>query len=641
MYITLKYCGLLEPAGVMLAAVNQNAAGYEGLQNYIIGGGKPTAVKAFHADARQPAGLPGTALPGAPTPIPTSSAHPGKQTNQRITYARLMTKFPNTDRGGYDTEDLREGDVVFVHRYDGMYSGYDTNKPTSVATVAQLNDLLRDASPTSGNGVGYTTMPAVDPVTGIGNNPSGQSEPVRPTRPATEGEDSELYKAELKRYEAALKTYEDDLSVYTRDHHKYRWRHCSILAEWTPDGICCGTEHEHRADPMVGPANSNPGELYNVAVGGPTLVRNAPNHKPYQGAEQHIDDGMRVLDKVFVGLVCYEKRGKDPEDLGTLDRVTHYVYQYKLFTARQLAWAEFQRSSGYKDGAVYARGDRQVSGGVNSAGPSVGEFHRMVSVWRLGSVLDAKMGMLPYKCANLNVVVEEWDIERVATEYNRFFGASLYLAPVSGSSPTTTELIRRAKSILEDVYETLSSANRDVQNWLNENSIDVAHAEAEVRAWVAVDRAYREESALRAEPESAFEESEVFAESEDADPDEVASEPPLAPPRYEPASGETALLFHFLASREWRDAILGFPYEYFTILGQTAALVDGPLADMDETNSTADDRQVITGADEVHTHYLGVRPVLDLWRQLESLAGVQNVPIDLKKLLDRESEEAE
>ena len=41
----------------MLAAVTQDASGYEGLRNYVAGGGRPTDVPAFDADARQPGDL--------------------------------------------------------------------------------------------------------------------------------------------------------------------------------------------------------------------------------------------------------------------------------------------------------------------------------------------------------------------------------------------------------------------------------------------------------------------------------------------------------------------------------------------------------------------------------------------------------
>lgn len=424
----------------MIAAVGSDSAYFEGLQNYIVGGGRPTGVPSFDVSARQPVGTPTAAIPTPNGKIPTSSARPGKMTNQRITYARLVTKIPTDGAPGaqINPHDVQEGDIVFVHRYDGMYAGHDVNKPTRVATIAQLNAALRDYSypppalPTNlaarprDADAGYIVMPALD-AAGNANDPKGvvdePDEPPRPPAPPPTPQQLAEYRAEKH--------------LFDNDYPKYRWRKCPFLAEWTPDGVCCGTEHTHMEDPMVGAAASNPGELFNIAIGGPTLVRNAANHKfNMHQAEHHIDDGLRLLDKVFVGLVCYEQRDEDGASL-TFGELTHYMYQYIPFTSRQLAWASWWRGLNPPgrmeifdaNGQSFnpprfhpeAVGDAVVVGGVNSVGPSVYDFARMVQVWRVGSVLDTRGGMLPYKCATVNVVVEEWSLERVAFEYNQLF----------------------------------------------------------------------------------------------------------------------------------------------------------------------------------------------------------------------------
>ena len=103
----------------MLAAVASEASSYEGLRNYIVGGGRPTDVRSFDSNGvRQPMGLPNGLVPGVQQPIPTSSARPGKMTNQRIVYSRVQTQFPR-DCGAIDLIPVNEGDVVFVHRHDG------------------------------------------------------------------------------------------------------------------------------------------------------------------------------------------------------------------------------------------------------------------------------------------------------------------------------------------------------------------------------------------------------------------------------------------------------------------------------------------------------------------------------------------
>ena len=585
----------------MIAAVTRDASGFEGLNNYRIGGGRPTAAQAFDANARQPAGRPGTALPGAPDPIPTSSAHPGKQTNQRIPYARLATKFPMHATGGLHPEYIQEGDVVFAHRFDGMYSGHDTNKATRMATIAQLNAMLMsydypkladDGTTVPNKDLGYILMPAEDTATNQPNAPRGRDPPPLP---APGDDDQNVHK---------------EYDSWQRDPARYRWQHCSVLAEWALDGICCGTEHEHRTDAMVGPDGSNPGELYNVAVGGPTLVRNDENHKHGTNAEQHIDDGVRVLDKVFVGLVCYENRDTELT-------LTHYHYQYMLFTARQIAWASFQRSG---------------SGAVNAAGPSVGDFHRMCCVWRLGSVLDAKAGTLPYKCATLNVVVEEWELERVAAEYNQFFGLSYYLAPIVQAT-TTTILVDAARALKDTyIYDVLLEAHTQVQLLLRQSQIDTERVRAEVRAWRAVDEDWLLEKDWPWQKE--FENWE----EEDLDHDARGPVRPARPARpstrptrvgptslqhiarntdnfyYEPASVGTGELFDALHKRpEWLlklMAELRNSPEQVAIMGRTAALRDSTWLD------DVPDRNLVRVTDEAHTHYLGVLPVLNFWSEL-------------------------
>ena len=491
----------------MFAAVQQDAAGYEGLRNYIIGGGRrPTGVTAFDASARQPAGVPGSAVPGAPGTIPTSSARPGKATNQRVTYARLTTKFsvPGTD--GFDPESVNEGDIVFVHRYDGMNCGHDVNKPTRTATLAQLNGVLRNYNrpapadlaaqyaPLPQNAdFGNVVMPFDD---GAGNayDPAGITTP--PVEPAAPVNPAQPTPAEVALTDEYLRQKE----LYELDYPKYRWKHCRMLGDWTLDGICCGTEHEHREEHLVGASSSNPGELYNIAVGGPTIMRNAANHRHNMDLpEQHVDDGMRTLDKVFVGLVCYEQRDENGD-------VTHYMYQYKPFTSRQLAWASFQRV-----GAVYATDDRMVPGGNNTLGPTVGDFQRMCCVWRLGTVLDTQSGMMPYRCATINVVVEEWPIEKMGEEYNRFFGASFYLAVVPAALVPLIEaaallLFAGAGPLLAGVLDgsgqpsantpavdEIASAHAAWQTWMRTDGIDPMQLALDVREWTAIDKEWFDE----------------------------------------------------------------------------------------------------------------------------------------------------
>lgn len=489
----------------MIAAVGSDSAYFEGLQNYIVGGGRPTAVPSFDTSARQLVGVPTAAMPTPSGKIPTSSARPGKMTNQRITYARLVTKIPTDGAPGaqINPRDVQEGDIVFVHRYDGMYSGHDVNKPTRVATIAQLNAALRDYNypaaalpanlatrPRDADG-GYIVMPALD-ADGNANDPKGivdePEEPAQAPAPPPTPQQLADYRAEKH--------------LFDNDYPKYRWRKCPFLAQWTPDGVCCGTEHTHMEDPMTGGAASNPGELLNIAVGGPTLVRNAANHKfNMHQAEHHIDDGLRLLDKVFVGLVCYEQRDVN-------DTLTHYMYQYVPFTSRQLAWASWWRGltppgrmeifdangQSFNPPRFHpeAAGDAIVVGGVNSVGPSVYDFARMVQVWRVGSVLDTRGGMLPYKCAMVNVVVEEWSLERVAFEYNQLFAEVALMQVVA--EVDRAALIAAVQVLLPD--EAATAAWETLATEYVVLGFDLPHMLAEIAAYKRIDAAWSDDDEL-------------------------------------------------------------------------------------------------------------------------------------------------
>ena len=162
----------------MLSAVTPDSGGYEGLAGYIAGAGTPTGVPGFDVGKRQPVGQPNGAIPGPTGQIPTSSGRPGKPTNQRIVYSRVMTKFSSPADGGLDPERIGEGDIVFVHRYDGINSGYDVNKPTTMATLSQLNAVLKNFNEPVANSTDRDVlfMQAID-ANGNLNDPTGVVDP--------------------------------------------------------------------------------------------------------------------------------------------------------------------------------------------------------------------------------------------------------------------------------------------------------------------------------------------------------------------------------------------------------------------------------------------------------------------------------
>jgi len=391
-----------------------------------------------------------------------------------------VTSFPAPGSDDFDPTGIHEGDVVFVHRFDGASQGYAVNKTSRCASISQLNRAL------ASNG-------ATMPFGGLAaqNNPSGQ-------KPAVTRHELELiianaeYNAEFgkavatpeerskerlnARKGAPTKDQVEQLQEYERDPHNYRWKHASrILSEWTLDGVCCGTEHEHSRDPMVGSSASHPGELLNIAIGGPTAVRNSHGGP----SPQQFDEGCRILDKLFVGLVAYETR--DENGIGA---ILHYYYQFKLFTGRQLAWAQLAA---------------EPSNHVEPSGPTRAEFRNMVDVWRVGTIMDTKQGMQGHRCATVNVVVEKWT-PQMLREFNVYAGSPYTQMPLPTTLADTTAraMIDAANIILKT---TLVPAIDAMDDWLRNHmalGADVADFEHEFEQWQEVDRAWHAADGLAA-----------------------------------------------------------------------------------------------------------------------------------------------
>ena len=81
---------------------------------------------------RQAMGLPNGIVPGVQNPIPTSTARPGKQTNQRVVYTRVQNQF-HKECGSVARVPVMEGDVVFVFRQDGTNTAGLKLRPRRVA----------------------------------------------------------------------------------------------------------------------------------------------------------------------------------------------------------------------------------------------------------------------------------------------------------------------------------------------------------------------------------------------------------------------------------------------------------------------------------------------------------------------------
>lgn len=416
----------------MLAAVAPDSR-YENLRNYVIGngrGGRPTAVQAFDQSARQPVDRPTGALPGVKTPIPTSSARPGKATNQRIPYARLCFNFPTTGNPLMKQE-VQEGDISFVHRPSNVNGkhcvpGHGPNRASTIGNIAQMNAMLSNHNTANR---GDLTMDPTKDVFGILRVPDVDvNTNIQKTNPYT------------------------NAPLWRNTTWTERWADCKALGRWTPDGVIISAEHQHGTPiPLTGGMESNPGDLWNICIQGPTPLKNGyitPTDFANSYKEQNIDAGPRVLDKVFVGMFATENR-----DAAGINQ--YYSYYWKPFTARQVMWADLA-------GDALAR-VAPAPGVLNqTSGPTASDFTRLVSAWRVGTIMDAK---LTKDRVQINVCIEEWPLDWLRDEYNALVGASVALRMRS-----VGQAVLNATQILSEVAPELNSTapGRDLVNRFNQ-----------------------------------------------------------------------------------------------------------------------------------------------------------------------------
>ena len=178
---------------------------------------------------------------------------------------------------------------------------------------------------------------------------------------------------------------------------------------------------------------------------------------------------------------------------------------------------------------------------------------------------------------------------------------------------------------------------------MREDALDMAQVATELKEWRAVDRAWADEQNVQ---QMRWQTAEGVIDPVDPTrmlpdvrrgPYGSVERPDLARPRardvdtelavrediernagvfrYEPASGGAARLRERLAAAPaWlADVIAVTPVDLAT-LGRTAALLDDTLSD-------DADYALIARADEAHTHYLGIRPVLTFWDALRARGG--------------------
>jgi hypothetical protein len=282
----------------MAAAITSFADPREGLQNYILGGkrGAPTDVPKQLAPSQRLANDVPIEQPKAPSTIPSSSARPGKRTNDRIPYARYALA---SATHGKRLGTIRAGELVFVHKTSNSL-GHGTNRCTHVATVGALNAML--ATPKHG----ATSFEA-------GKSLDAMRDRIVAAR------------AENGIYMDPPLTIDDIIPAFD-------WPALTTLEEFTLDGVAINTDPGEHDAAALGIANDL---LVNVAIAGPTPCRNVQIGNGDVNGAQIFDltRNVNVLDDLYVGL--FAKYIFD-ENTGALARI---AYEYELFGSQTYASA--------------------------------------------------------------------------------------------------------------------------------------------------------------------------------------------------------------------------------------------------------------------------------------------------------------
>ena len=420
----------------MLSSASQISELYEGLQGYILGGQKrgappPGAVPTSRpSDPRLP-GRPGQQPANAKRPIPTSSQQPAnRKPNQRVPYSRFM--FSWSDDLAAPT-DLQEGDVVFVHK-TSQALGRGTSRMIKATGIPQLNAMMEKGS------AGYATLSL---------DGDGVRKRIKELRILRARDRLQAYATEAAERDLRVEDYtpySDQMAVLLNcknlnpeslavtDINPYEdWEAVTLLHDWTPDGVLIGAENEE-SDVEAPHDARNDGVLLNVAIAGPTPLRNSawqidklPERNAW--APQIVDEGVLALDKVFVGLFVEEVR--KPDKVGIL---IGWKYRYKLFSSRQIL------AMGIKDGSLddgYYRLN-YATPAMFASGPSEDEFRRLAAAWRIGSITDTRLARDPRRLVTLNVVIERWEIARMRNEFGQSIGNSLAPLVLGPLTPYTS-----------------------------------------------------------------------------------------------------------------------------------------------------------------------------------------------------------
>jgi len=411
----------------MLAAAAPPAPGYEGLSGYFLGGragsagGPPASVPSALAPSPRLATTPGAVVPGPPATIPTSSQKPTQGTNVRIPYARYMYTSPTDDA---EPRDLQRGDVVFAHR-QSLVMGRGGNRLVKCTGVPQLNEMLARGGTSDGvgdrSGCLDLRVPAVRQrvqaarvryyegakkraefdLRALDNRHSLGAPQTQRLEQARQAARQAIADADAK-LAAARGFAAGPISLSAADYDVAADASAvPLLRDFLLDGVLINVDDD--VLDMETPHDArNDGLLLNVAIAGPTPLRNAARTvgAAYENkllprnslAPQLLDATPLARDTVVALLVGTPVATEADGDLSNPATPRYYRFAWKLGSLRQI----------YELSAPVGS---EPSGATRREGITARDYARSWGAYQIGSIMDTNLVASPGKDRQIEVNV--------------------------------------------------------------------------------------------------------------------------------------------------------------------------------------------------------------------------------------------
>lgn len=304
--------------------------------------------------------------------IPTSSQHPTRSTNVPIVYSRLSAPRSLEQRA------LHNGDVMFVGKNNTAF-GAGTNRFSRCATLDDINGILELES----NLLFDTDVKQARRLLGsrsriesylrksVFDHVSEQRSMRKAKQLVSNDMGEGLCRLLAGKNQVDVALLEADANVTasqaTPVWPEFDWMALPALQNWKMDGVLLGKEVDDSILNHVIPNPEDGDRLLNVCVEGPCPLRNQASAVP-----QFFDHVVEPGGFLYVCLVAFSEHGAN-----------WWQFELKPVSSRQLSCLHATKPAGHAAPAP--------PGGSPSKF-TVGDLINTVAAWRLGRVVDDKLG---------------------------------------------------------------------------------------------------------------------------------------------------------------------------------------------------------------------------------------------------------